>query len=245
MDAPTSLAFSPDGALLSATGNVNENLVGSLHGLQRWRIPEVTSAGRWLNLAYRMRFQRGGEFLSLAVGKRLQIAGANDAILRVFSETDDDSFVVAEINLQSPATSVGLFPSEAIAVAGLRSGEIVILDLAQSDAEGRLVINEISRSIAHEGEPVTSLAITAGGLIASGSTDRTVRLWGIQGQRLAELISLDRFSNAIQDIRFNSAGTKLAVLMYGSRSVQILHLDRLRGKLADASIDWVDPYVQD
>ena len=77
----------------------------------------------------------------------------------------------------------------------------------------------------------------AGGLLATGSRDRTVRLWKCDGGELEELITL-RMPGPVAGLALAGDGATLAVLVRNERAVRIWRLGRLRRALADFGLDW-------
>jgi WD40 repeat protein len=76
-----------------------------------------------------------------------------------------------------------------------------------------------------------------GQLLATGSRDRTVRLWLRTGNNLEELLTL-RQPGPVIGMRFHPDGQQLAVLVQGEKAVRVWHLDRLRKRLDQMGLGW-------
>lgn len=73
-------------------------------------------------------------------------------------------------------------------------------------------------------------SFTKTGLLASGSRDRTVRLWR-WNEGLSEVLILP-MPGAVNWLGLHPDGDRLFVLLERERAVRVRHLDRLRVRLA-------------
>src|SRR5262249_42896523 len=91
---------------------------------------------------------------------------------------------------------------------------------------------------AHE-DAVEALAFSPdGAMFATGSKDRTVRLWQLEADSVRELLTLPSSTGPVSALAFHPNGDKLAVLVQGERVLRVWHLDRLRKRLGSMGLDW-------
>jgi WD40 repeat protein len=91
----------------------------------------------------------------------------------------------------------------------------------------------------HEkGVDTLALATTPeGAYLASGSKDRTIRLWRQQDQSFQHVLTLPAGS-AVQHLEFSPDGNQLLVVLENEYSARIWRLDRLRSGLRSVGLDW-------
>lgn len=80
---------------------------------------------------------------------------------------------------------------------------------------------------------VTGVGVADSGLVASGSADRTVRLWTPAGVPILTL----RFHAAVRKVVLTPDGRDLFVLVAGDRAVRRWRLDRLAEGMSNIGLD--------
>jgi WD40 repeat protein len=207
-DPEAMLAFAPDGRLWGAVKNevcVWEPGAGRL--LARWRDP-LTGTLTGLDSIY-----------AVAAGRRRVAAAARNGSVYLLDHQArlEASRQVAD----NPVRSVALSGDETLIAAGTDKGDLVLLRAGSAEVVARMTPH-------HEG--VTALSFAGNGLLASGSHDRTVKLWRWDGEAPAELLTL-RQPAPVRWLCFHPDGVRLFVLLEGERAVRVWHLDRLRDRL--------------
>ncbi|HEY8504587.1 MAG TPA: hypothetical protein VIL46_08390, partial [Gemmataceae bacterium] len=82
-------------------------------------------------------------------------------------------------------------------------------------------------------DAVHTATFSPGGLLATGSRDRTVRLWGEDGALVLTLW----LGRPVRRVRFADDGRTLTVLLEGERGLRRFHLERLHRDLSGLGID--------
>jgi hypothetical protein len=121
----------------------------------------------------------------------------------------------------SAVRSVALRGDEAMVAAGSDTGEVALVGVP-----GRVVTVRKG----HRDE-VRGVSWSGRRLLASGSRDRTVKLWQVDGGSLTELLTLPQPAG-VRWLAFHPDGVRLFVLLERERAVRVWHLDELRRELA-------------
>jgi WD40 repeat protein len=203
------LAFAPDGQLWAASGGE----------VQRREVPGGRVSASWSSGGVRV-LTGASDPIALAAGRRWVAAGAKNGfvyLLHAATASAAGTFHVAE----GPVRSVALNPGESLAAAGTDRGELRLLALPGGDV--------VAKDRPHR-DRVTALSFAGDTLLASGSRDRTVRLWQCGGGALRELMTLP-MPGPVRWLAFHPEGARLFVLLDGERVVRVWHLDRLRERL--------------
>jgi hypothetical protein len=82
---------------------------------------------------------------------------------------------------------------------------------------------------------VKALSWSAHGLLASGSHDRTVKIWSCTDGALQELFTL-RQTGPVRWLAFHPDGVRLFVLLERESAVRVWHFDRLLARLEDMGL---------
>jgi WD40 repeat protein len=216
------LAFSPDGQLWTAGGG----------DVQRREVAGGRVAAEWSSSRVRM-LTGASDPIALAAGRRWVAAGANNGFVYLLNAATASSaglFRVAD----TPVRSVAINAGESLVAAGTDRGELRLLAVPG----GEIVTKEKPHR-----DRVTALSFAGNGLLASGSRDRTVRLWRCRGGALEERMTLP-MPGPVRWLAFHADGVRLFVLIDGERAVRVWHLDRLRARLDElglgADLDGID-----
>jgi WD40 repeat protein len=156
-----------------------------------------------------------GDLYALAVGRSWTAVGGRDGHVHLLRAADASTEWSAAAS-EAPLRAVALDRGERLLAAGSDLGELALLDVS----DGRVV----SKRRAHR-DGVRALA-WSGGLLASGSRDRSLKFWVYEDGELRELLALSQPS-AVRWLAFHPGGGRLFVLLEGERAVRVVHLDRL------------------
>jgi WD40 repeat protein len=158
---------------------------------------------------------------AVTADRRHVLAGGRDGVLRLLKAQTGTLVQTVAIG-PSPIRSVALDSAGEFAAVGTWRGEVVLVRVPD------LVV--VARSDGHRGR-VEAVAFLPGGLLASASADRSVRLWQRQGQSLRPGLKLGQ-PGPVVALAPCPAGKRLAVLLAGERAVRLWSLDRLEKSLA-------------
>jgi serine/threonine protein kinase/WD40 repeat protein len=207
-----SLSFAPDGRLWGGLGDVVRSWDGVGKELAGW-------SNRW----------PGGlavlpEIWSVSAGRTRVVAGGRDGRLHLFT-TAEVKTLWSKKAADTPLRSVALSADETLAAAGSDRGDVRLLRTADGETLSALTPHR---------DRVEALA-WSGRLLASGSGDRTVKLWDYAGGKLTELLTL-RQPDRVRWLAFHPDGVRLFVLLDRERAVRVWHLDRLRARLTELAL---------
>jgi WD40 repeat protein/tRNA A-37 threonylcarbamoyl transferase component Bud32 len=162
--------------------------------------------------------------LAVAPGGRWVASGWRDGTVRLHRAADAAVEGSAACG-PAAAGAVALSAGEGLAAAGTEAGDLVLLRVPGGE--------KVASARAHH-DAVTGMAFAGDDLLASGSRDRTVKLWRCAGG-LEELLTLPA-PRPVRAVTFAPDGVRLGVLCEGERAVRVWHLDRLRARLADMGL---------
>lgn len=130
-----------------------------------------------------------------------------------------------------PVRCVALSPNEGLTACGAEDGQVRLL---------RLPGGESAADLRPHDESVEAVSFSSDGkLLATGSLDRTVRLWRLRDGGAEELLDL-KFPAPVLDVQFRPDGRVLAVRVRNEIAIRLLHLDQLREFLAGVKLDWTN-----
>jgi WD40 repeat protein len=221
-DAEAMLSFAPDGRLWGTLKNevcVWDPRAGRL--LARWS-DRLTGTLTGLDSIY-----------GVAAGRERVAAAARNG--SVYLLTSGARLGASRQVADNPVRSVALNRDETLVAAGTDKGEIRLL---------RAPLAEIVAELTPHRDGVTALSFAGNGLLASGSRDKTVKLWRWDGEALTELLTL-RQPAPVRWLCFHADGVRLFVLPEGEQAVRVWHLDGLRSRLTEmnlgADLDGIEP----
>jgi WD40 repeat protein len=211
------LCFAPDGRLW-----------GISQGLEvwSWREGEAQHTVRFDNRLDQLLTGRS-TLLCLASGSDFVLLGGRQGELLYLPES---SPTPERWRLNTgPIASVALAPLEDLAACGSEDGEVRLVAVPSGS---------VLQELADHDDSVGGLHFSAdGGILASASLDRSVRLWHQTVGDWEELLTL-RFPAPVLDVRFHPRQPTLAIQVQGELAVRILPLEDLRARLAERRLGW-------
>ncbi len=219
-----SLQFTSDGAALWAAFDPAR--------VALWPWPGPGPPAEWKNSGA-IQVKSQVDLKSVASGHDWLLAGSADATTKLFRRHQGNQFV-KEVEWESPEKSqvlcVALSKDEALAASGTQSGAVQVVRVPGGAAFGPTLRG-------HQ-EDVQSVAFSPGGdYLATGSRDRTVRLWQRADAEFREVIVLP-VPGPVTQVEFSPDGTQLSVLVQKECAVRVWHLPRLRESLGKLGLDW-------
>jgi WD40 repeat protein/tRNA A-37 threonylcarbamoyl transferase component Bud32 len=206
--SPTVLRFAPDGRLWAAVDNE----------VRSWEPGDSKPRARWRDVLSGVLHGLDG-IEDVAAGREWVVAGSRNGRVYLLRAAEAALAATAFLNA-GEVESVALAAGETLAAAGTRKGELRLL---------RVPSGEIAAEMPAHRDPITAVAF-GGGLLASGSRDRSVRLWRCDEERLDPLLTL-RMPGPVRSLAFHPDGVRLFVLLERETALRVWHLDRLRARL--------------
>jgi serine/threonine protein kinase/WD40 repeat protein len=182
--------------------------------------PNTVPDGRWDLLSKQFPEKLIPQCLNAQTSKLL-FGGRDGSVFRL--SVAEKAFESRRL-FDSPVTAVSLGDSTD-AIAGNQIGDLCLFSF-DSNRETK-ILNE-----AH-GDSVTTISTSTSGLVASGSADRTVKLWNPYGEPVLTL----RFRSSIKRVKFANGGKDLYILVSGERAVRVWHLDVLSERLSQLGLE--------
>ncbi len=192
--------------------------------MQSWDLPSFRPATAWEKIST----EGLATLYSLAAGRERVLAGGRDGrvhLLRAVDGQPERSWA----GPGGPVSAAALLADESLGAVGTRDGRLHVHDLS---GDGKLL-----DASAHD-DAVEALAFAPSGLLASGSRDRSVKLWRRDGNRYELLLSLRGFPRAVRDLRFDEEGRRLFILLEYGAGVRVWDLERLRAECEALGIAW-------
>jgi WD40 repeat protein len=163
--------------------------------------------------------------LCVAAGRQHVAAGGNNGYVYLLRAADGSQEALVKAT-SAPVRSVALNADETLVAAGGDQGDLRLL----SAPSGTIV----AATTGHHNR-IEALAFAGTRLLASGSRDRTVRLWDCAGGKLQELLTLE-MPAPVRWLALDPDGVRLFVLLDQERAVRLWHLDRLWSQLNEMDL---------
>jgi eukaryotic-like serine/threonine-protein kinase len=214
LDGVNALSFGPDGRLWAAAGPL----------VLAYELPEGKQVACWDN-SFSQTLTGLSAVWGLAVGRRRVLAGGRDGTLRLLRAADGHREASWSVST-GPIRGVALSADETLAAVGTGKGEVCLLRLP----DGQVLFEGCPH-----GDSVEAVAF-AGARLATGSRDRTVKLWDCGPDGMTEYLTF-RTAATVRSLAFSADGAALAVLLERERAVRVWHLDRLRERFAQLGVE--------
>ena len=212
---PEDISFDAEGRLWTASETE----------VQAWSAPEGREVAHWSN-ALSQTLSGLGTVWAVSAGRTWALAGGRDGTLCLLRAKDGGRQSAWPLS-GGPICTTALNEDESLAAIGSHQGDLHVL---------RIPGGEPLLGVLPHDDAVQATAF-AGDLLATGSRDKTVRLWRCQGGSIEELATL-REPGAVDALAFSRDGMRLVVLVHGETAVRVWRLDRLRHSLAEMGLDW-------
>ncbi|CAN5641864.1 hypothetical protein BH23PLA1_BH23PLA1_15930 [soil metagenome] len=227
--APVSTRFSADGQRLWVLFDQGKSI-----GV--WTLPGGEPLVQWSDPA--SGFLRGLETIySFSVSEPRVLAGGRDGLTRLLNfDTEAGTLELVQQwdHRAGPVRALALAPDDRLVAVGTDQGTLFLLD-----PEAPKPIVEIDQ--AHS-NGLTTLAFSPdGALLASGSTDHTVRLWkplaSTAGASWIEVATFSGATGPILDLAFSADGRQLGAAIEGEFALRLWDLERLASAWSSLGLD--------
>src|SRR5262249_18256553 len=129
----------------------------------------------------------------------------------------------------TPLGCVALSADEGLAAWGTQQGEVRVVRVPSGE--------QVFREEAHRDAVEAGAFRGDGGLLVTGSRDRTVALWVRDGATYRPWLTLRKGLGPVTGLALSADGRLLAVSVQKERGVRLWHLDRLRTRLAELGLE--------
>lgn len=163
---------------------------------------------------------QGMSFRAIVAGAGRVLVGRRDG--RLFALDPANGRPVREWTIGQPVTALAQSADERVAVVGGEDGGVWV---ARSDGLIRL-------RNAHR-DAVRGVAVGPGGLIVTGSADRTVKVWDADFNPVLTL----RVGGGVRQLALSDDGCRLTLLIDGERAARQWQLDALRREFVSLGLD--------
>ncbi len=233
---PTTPHFSPDNQRIWALVDAGKT-IGS------WSLPEGEPVAQWSDPASAI--LRGlDRFYALEVAEPNILAGGRDGLTRLLHfdpEAGTLDLIRQWDHLAGPVRALAISPDSSVIVAGTDQGGLYLLDPSNPAP-----LDEIEQ--AHVEGLTTLVFHPEGQWLASGSHDRSVKIWQIvsnpggQAFYLREVATLSGATGPILEVRFTPDGRQLGVAVEGEFALRLWNLEELSTAWASLGIDLSVPF---
>jgi WD40 repeat protein len=210
-----SLAFTSESGLWLATGK----------RIEKRSLPSGKADLTWDNALGDM-LTGLGNLYAVAPGRKYVLAGGRDGCLRLL-DAGTGKLLNNWKMCSSPILSVALSSDEQLGLVGTWKGGVCLV---------RLPSGEKIAVPAKHGDRVESVVFLRADLFATGSADRTIRLWYLDREVPRAWLTLKR-RRPVKSLSASANGDRLTVLLCNERAVRILDLKRLRAHLARLGLE--------
>jgi hypothetical protein len=216
--APDHLALSRDGSSVWATAASAE--------LHSFKFPELSPQSRWSGQSTASVY--GSATLTcLAAGKDWIAAGTSYKGAVLFDSATHKP-VKTWLCGEQPAC-VAIAGDESVLVCGTANGNVLIGTIPECQ--------EVAKLSGHA-DLVTSVAFGPRDvLLASGSHDRTVRLWHRRSGIWSPALTLQA-PGLVSNVRFSHDGRQLFALVKGESALRVWRINRLQERLKELNLNW-------
>jgi serine/threonine protein kinase/WD40 repeat protein len=173
-------------------------------------------------------------FTSLAVGPSKVAVGVRNGSVVAFDIDASTDRASQKWMVKSNAAAIDAlaFNADESQLAGGDTDAVVTV---RSTKDGGV----LQKLVGHSGR-ITAVAFgdgAAGNYLASGSRDKSVRLWMRKGD-VYEAVATLPFERAVKSLEFDPSGTQLLILLENEFALRVWHVDRLRESLSRLKLNW-------
>jgi WD40 repeat protein len=213
-----SLAFAPNGRLWFAAGCSIESR-DTAKGVSR-----LETGPSWNNNLGDI-LSGLGTLYAVAAGRQHVLVGGRDGTLRLLDARTGELRQNWKL-CTSPIGSVALSPDERLALVGTWKGGVKLIHIP----DGKQL-----EVLGHHHDRVNAVAFLSNELIASGSADRTIKIWRL-GETPREWLTI-QVARVVRGLWASPDAQRLAVLLGGDRAVRIWDLELLRQRLEEMGLE--------
>jgi eukaryotic-like serine/threonine-protein kinase len=214
VDKETALCWSPDGSLWGTVGDE----------VRVWDETVSRQVQGWSN---QLLGEASGKpsIYAVSAGRQWAAAGGRNGQVHLLRAADATRQGGAQAS-EAPVRAVAFNDAETLLAAGSDTGDLCLLSVPSG---------EVLATVPAHGDRVEALSWSGSRLLASGSRDRTVKLWNCAGGRPRELLTL-RQTAPVRWLAFHPDGARLFVLLTHERAVRVWRLDRLFARLTEIGL---------
>ncbi|WP_168218742.1 WD40 repeat domain-containing serine/threonine protein kinase [Limnoglobus roseus] len=200
------------------------------HEHRPWNLATEKAEAGWSNAVDKVLKGAAG-IQAAAVGSTRVVAGTRDGSV-VLVDPATGKIQSRATTADGPVTSLALSRDESLAVAGLYAGKLRTLNLTAGTEDVVTAPHRDTITAVALGEAVGSR------YLATGSSDRSIRLFVRDGSAWRPLFALNDLGSGVNALEFTPDGGRLLFACASSLGYRVLDLDALHTELAKDGFGW-------